>query len=147
MNINIKNVSKSKASRIVDAMMEKDHFSQWLGIIRLEEREGYCRLQMVVRPEMCNGFEIAHGGITYSLADSALAFASNSKGKHALSIETSISHIRPLQAEDGIIATAREISDGNKISIYEVRIEKEEDGELVALFKGTVFRKEAEWEV
>jgi acyl-CoA thioesterase len=138
---------KSKAARIVDAMMEKDHFSQWLGIVRLEEREGYCRLQMVVRPEMCNGFGIAHGGITYSLADSALAFASNSKGKHALSIETSISHIAPLQAEDGIVAIAEEKSFGNKVAIYEVRIEREEDGALVALFKGTVYRKSIEWEV
>ena len=138
---------KSKASRIVDAMMENDHFSQWLGIVRLEEREGYCRLQMTVRPEMCNGFGIAHGGITYSLADSALAFASNSKGKHALSIETSISHIQPLQAEDGIIATAEEKSAGNKIAIYEVRIVREEDDVLVALFKGTVYRKSIEWEV
>lgn len=138
---------KNKVTRIVDAMMEKDYFSQWLGIVRLEEREGYCRLQMAVRPEMCNGFGIAHGGITYSLADSALAFASNSKGKHALSIETSISHIQPLQAEDGIIATAEEKSSGNKISIYEVRVEREEDGALVALFKGTVYRKNIEWEV
>jgi acyl-CoA thioesterase len=149
MNKQDHNISmhKSKATRIVDAMMENDHFSQWLGVIRLEEREGYCRLQMVVRPEMCNGFGIAHGGITYSLADSALAFASNSQGRHAVSIETSISHIRPLQAEDGIIAIAKEVSAGNKISIYEVRIEKEEDGELVALFKGTVYRKAEEWQV
>lgn len=138
---------KSKATRIVDTMMEKDHFSQWLGIVRLEEREGYCRLQMIVRPEMCNGFGIAHGGITYSLADSALAFASNGVGKHAVSIETSISHIRPLQADDAIIAIAEEKSAGNKISIYEVRIEKEDDGELVALFKGTVYRKSIDWEV
>jgi len=136
---------KSKASRIVDAMMEKDHFSQWLGIVRLEEREGYCRLQMTVRPEMCNGFGIAHGGIAYSLADSALAFASNSRGRHALSVETSISHIRPLQAEDGIIATAEEKSLGNTMAIYEVRIESG-DGELVALFKGTVYRKRQEWD-
>ncbi|HEY4208164.1 MAG TPA: hotdog fold thioesterase, partial [Puia sp.] len=107
----------------------------------------YCRLQMVVRPEMCNGFGIAHGGITYSLADSALAFASNSKGQHAVSIETSISHIRPLQAGDGIIATAKEVSAGNKISIYEVRVEKEDDNELAALFKGTVYRKVEEWQV
>lgn len=138
---------KSKATRIVDAMMENDHFSQWLGIVRLEEREGYCRLQMTIRPEMCNGFGIAHGGITYSLADSALAFASNGKGRHALSIETSISHIQPLQAEDGIIATAEEKSYGNKIAIYEVRIVREEDDVLVALFKGTVYRKSIDWEV
>jgi len=126
-------------------MMNKDLFSQWLGIERLEEREGYCRLRMTLRPEMCNGFKIAHGGISYSLADSALAFASNSLGKHAVSIETSISHIKPLLAGDSIIATAEQKSAGNRISIFDVRVEKE-NGELVALFKGTVFRKDTEWE-
>jgi len=138
--------SKSKTTAIVDAMMSKDYFSQWLGIERLEENEGYCKLRMTVRREMCNGFEIAHGGISYSLADSALAFASNSHGRHAVSIETSISHIKPLKTGDIITATAEEKSRSNKIAIYEVRIEKE-NGELIALFKGTVFRKETEWNV
>jgi acyl-CoA thioesterase len=132
--------------KVVDQMMEKDLFSQWLGIKRVEERSGFCKLKMIIRSEMCNGFEIAHGGITYSLADSALAFASNSHGRQAVSIETSISHIQPLKAGDIIIATAEEKSYGNKIAIYEVRVEKE-DGSLVALFKGTVFRKQTEWEV
>jgi acyl-CoA thioesterase len=138
--------AKSKATGIIDAMMHKDLFSQWLGIERVEEREGFCKLKMTIRAEMCNGFEIAHGGITYSLADSALAFASNSHGRHAVSIDTSISHIIPLKAGDTIIATASEKSCSNKIGIYEVRMEKE-SGELVALFKGTVFRKEKEWEL
>lgn len=129
---------------IISKMMEKDLFSHWLGIERLEEKPGYCTLRMTIRPEMCNGFNIAHGGITYSLADSALAFASNSQGKHAVSIETSISHIKPLQAGDTIIATATEISCSNRIGIYEVKIENEK-AELAALFKGTVFRKETEW--
>jgi len=137
---------KSKATAITDAMMNKDYFSQWLGIQRLEERDGFCRLKMTIRKEMCNGFEIAHGGISYSFADSALAFASNSHGKHAVSIETSISHIKPLKTGDIIIATAEEKSRSNKLAIYEVRVEKE-SGELVALFKGTVFRKETEWVV
>jgi acyl-CoA thioesterase len=138
--------SKSKASAIIDAMMNKDYFSQWLGIERLEERDGFCKLKMTIRKEMCNGFEIAHGGISYSLADSALAFASNSHGRHAVSVETSISHIKPLKTGDIIIATAEEKSRSNKIAIYEVRVEKE-TGELIALFKGTVFRKETEWDV
>jgi acyl-CoA thioesterase len=127
-------------------MMEKDLFSQWLGIKRMEEREGYCKLKMIVRPEMCNGFEIAHGGITYSFADSALAFASNSHGRQAVSIETSISHIQSLKQGDTIIAIAEEKNCTNRIGIYEVRIEKT-NGELVALFKGTVFRKDQEWDV
>ena len=136
----------NKAKLIVDKMMEKDLFSQWLGIERLEESEGYCQLKMTIRAEMCNGFEIAHGGITYSFADSALAFASNSHGIQAVSIETSISHIRPLKPGDVIIATAEEKSLSKKIGIYEIRIEKE-TGELVALFKGTVFRKETQWNI
>jgi acyl-CoA thioesterase len=137
---------KPKATAIIDAMMHKDYFSQWLGIERLEEEDGYCMLKMTIRPEMCNGFEIAHGGICYSLADSALAFASNSHGRQAVSVETSISHIAPLKTGDVVIATAEEKSRSNKIAIYEVRIEKL-NGELVALFKGTVFRKETEWNV
>lgn len=138
-------MEKSKATKIVDTMMGKDLFSQWLGIERLGEGEGYCKLKMVVRPEMCNGFEITHGGITYSLADSALAFASNSHGRQAVSIETSISHIKPLKAGDVLIATAEEKTCSNRIGIYEVRVEKGD--ELVALFKGTVFRKDSSWEV
>jgi acyl-CoA thioesterase len=138
--------SKARATAIIDAMMSKDYFSQWLGIERLEEKDGFCKLKLTIRSEMCNGFEIAHGGISYSLADSALAFASNSHGRQAVSVDTSISHIKPLKAGDVIIATAEEKSCTNKIAIYEVRVEKE-NGELVALFKGTVFRKETEWNV
>jgi acyl-CoA thioesterase len=138
--------SKSKTTAIIDAMMSKDYFSQWLGIERLQEGDGFCKLRMTVRPEMCNGFEIAHGGISYSLADSALAFASNSHGRQAVSVETSISHIKPLRAGDVITAIAEEKSRSNKIAIYDVRVEKE-NGELAALFKGTVFRKETEWNV
>lgn len=136
----------SKAQKIVDRMMNKDLFSQWLGIERLGEGPGYCKLRMTVRPEMCNGFEITHGGITFSFADSALAFACNTHGRQAVSIETAISHVQPLKAGDVIIATAEEKSCSNRIGIYEVRVEKE-SGELVALFKGTVFRKDKEWEV
>ena len=89
-------MEKITATQVVDQMMGKDLFSQWLGVERLGEGKGWCKLKMTIRPEMCNGFEIAHGGISYSLADSALAFASNSHGRHAVSIETSISHIRAL---------------------------------------------------
>lgn len=139
-------MESTKASKIVDRMMDKDFFSQWLGIERLGEGEGYCKLKMIVRAEMCNGFEIIHGGITFSLADSALAFACNSHGRQAVSIETSISHIRTVKPGEVLIATAEEKSCTNRIGIYDVRVEKE-SGELVALFKGTVFRKDKEWEV
>jgi len=131
---------KIKMNPFIDAMMKKDQFSKWLGIELLEEKIGFCKLKMKIRSEMCNGFDIAHGGISYSLADSALAFASNSHGPHAVSIETSISHLKTLKANDVITATAQEKSRGNRIGVYEVIVEKE-NGELVALFKGTVFIK------
>lgn len=137
---------KEKARKIIDSMMDKDMFSKWLGVERIDEGPGYCTLRMTIRPEMCNGFNIAHGGISFSLADSALAFASNAQSKHAVSIETSIAHIKPLHAGDIILAKATEKSLTNRIAIYEVQIEKE-SGELVALFKGTVYRKEQEWDV
>ena len=131
---------QSKASEIIDAMMEKDYFSQWLGIERLEEGEGFCCLRMTIRKEMCNGFGIAHGGISFSFADSALAFASNSHGPKAVSMETSIAHIKPLHPGDVIIAKASELHVGRRTAHYKVDVTTE-SGELVALFKGTVFIK------
>ena len=134
----------NQATMIVDKMMKKDMFTKWLGIERLEEGEGYCKLRMTIRDEMCNGFDIAHGGICYSLADSALSFASNSHGKHALSIETSISHLIAIKSGTVIYATARELSLRNFLGTYEVRIETEEN-QLAAFFKGTVFLKNTSW--
>lgn len=138
-------MEKSTATKVVDQMMSKDLFSQWLGIERLGEGAGVCTLRMIIRPEMCNGFGIAHGGISYSFADSALAFACNSHGKQAVSIETSISHLQPLYAGDELIAIAEEKSCSTRIGVYEVRVEKA--GELVALFKGMVYRKDKNWDV
>lgn len=134
------------ASKVVDKMMGSDWFSQWLGITVDKITPGSCMLRMKIRKEMLNGFAIAHGGITYSLADSALAFASNSHGRKAVSVETSISHTVSLKEGDVIIAEAEEVSLKEKIAIYNIVIKKE-DGEVVALFKGTVYRTSRMWEV
>ena len=133
------------AAEIVSRMYENDAFSQWLGIERLEQRPGYCRLRMTVREEMTNGFAIAHGGITYSLADSALAFASNGHGVQSMSIETSISHTRAVKAGDEITAEVEEVNLTRRTGIYNIRVTNQKD-QLVALFKGTVFRTEKEWQ-
>ena len=130
---------------IVEIMMAKDYFSQWLGLQILEITEGRCKLQMTIRKEMLNGHGTAHGGITYSFADSALAFASNSHGQRAVSIETSISHVKPLIENNVIIAEAIEESCSNKIGIYTIKIHKASDGITVALFKGTVYRTSKVW--
>lgn len=133
-----------EAKAIVDKMYNGDAFSQWLGIERLEEKAGYCKLRMTVREEMTNGFKIAHGGITYSLADSALAFASNGYGRQAVSIETSISHTKPVFIDDVITAEAVELNLTNATGIYDIKITNQKD-EVVALFKGTVYRTKKEW--
>lgn len=130
--------------QIVDAMYNKDYFSQWLGIERIEDDKGMSRIQMLVRPEMCNGFGIAHGGISYSLADSAFAFASNSQGRKAVSIETTISHVKTIHSGDTLIAKAVEKSLSYKIGFYRVEVVNQ-NGDLVALFNGTVYRKSDKW--
>lgn len=135
----------SISKEIVDMMMAKDYFSQWLGIEVIEIQEGACKLQMTVRENMLNGFGIAHGGITYSLADSALAFASNSPGQKAVSIETSISHTESLKEGDVIMAEAYEEKRSNKIGIYTVKVTNTADNKVVALFKGTVYRTSQNW--
>lgn len=126
-------------------MMKNDAFSQWLGIQILEVKKGYCKLQMQVKKEMLNGFHIAHGGIAYSLADSALAFASNSYGYKAVSVETSISHTESLKEGDIIRAETEELHRSNKIGIYQVIVYTMPDIKTVALFKGIVYITSQEW--
>ncbi len=132
--------------KVVNKMADNDRFSQWLGIELVEVKQGYCVLRMTIRKEMLNAFAIAHGGITYSLADSALAFASNTYGRKTVSVETSISHTEPLKLGDVITAVAEEMSLSNKIGVYHVIIKNQND-KVVALFKGTVYRTSKDWEV
>ena len=135
-----------KASAIVKMMYDNDAFSQWLGIEIVEIAPGSCQLRMVVRPEMLNGFGTSHGGITFSFADSALAFASNSHGQKAVSIETSISHLKPVIAGDILTARVVEQSKQYRIALYEILVENQA-GTLVAVFRGTVYRKSELWEM
>ncbi len=134
-----------KPKEIVQKMYENDTFSQWLGIKIEKTEEGFSQLSMVIKKEMLNGFGIAHGGIAYSLADTALAFASNTYGKQAFSIDTSINHFEMLKEGDEITATATEESLKTKFGFYRVEIKKGK--ETVALFKGTVYRSGKEWTI
>ena len=138
--------AEEKARKVVNLMYNNDPFSQWLGAERLKVEPGYCILRMKIRREMLNGFAIAHGGITFSLADSAFAFASNSRGRHAVSIDTSISHMASLKEGDVITAIAIEEQLGHRIGHYRVEVRNEAE-EMVALFRGVDYRKSQEWEV
>lgn len=130
-------------AEITKTMLDNDRFSQWLGIEILGTREDYCKLRMQIRDEMLNGMKKAQGGITFSFADSCFAFASNTRGKKAVSIEASINHIEALDSGDIIVAEAQLESVKNKLGFYTVRIRREET--LVALFKGVVYRTSVEW--
>lgn len=129
---------------IVHKMMDQDAYSQWLGIVVLEAQAGQCRLHLRVGPAMCNGFGIAHGGISYALADSALAFASNAHGYHAFSVDTSITHLKKVQVEDELTATATQLHQGHTVGHYEVLVHNQHQ-HLVARFSGTVQRSKTPW--
>ena len=136
----------SHPSKIVDKMYENDAFSKWLGIKRIEDGAGKSVLQIKVRKEMLNGFDIVHGGITYSLADSALAFASNGYGRKAVSVETSISHTKSCKEGDMLTTHTEEMSLSKKIGVYQITITNQHN-KTVALFKGTVYITDKNWEI
>ncbi len=129
---------------IVDKMYNNDPFSQWLGIRRIEDGKGISILELEVRSEMCNGFGIAHGGIAYSLADSALAFAANSHGQLALSINSTISYLKPAQLGDVLKTAVEEIFRGSKNASYIVRVTNQK-GELIAVVNGAVHLSQKLW--
>jgi len=131
-------------AEIFHAMYDQDPFSRWMGMELLDIGPGTCTLRMRVRAEMLNGFGVAHGGITFSLADSAFAFASNSRGRHAVSIHCTVEHVAALVEGDVLTATAVEEHLGGSIANYAVRIERQ-DGVAVAFFRGVVYRKKQEW--
>jgi acyl-CoA thioesterase len=132
------------ATRIVDKMFSEDRFSQWLGIERVVVEQGRSVLRMMVRSDMSNGFGIAHGGICFSFADSALAFASNGYGLHCVALECSISFPAAVRVGDILTCEAKEFSRTNRTAVYLIEI-KNQNNIAVAFFKGTVYRTHKEW--
>ena len=134
----------NNALKIVNEMYGQDKFSQWLGIEIIEVSDGNCQLRMTVKKEMLNGFKIAHGGIAYSLADSALAFAANTHGNKSLSLETSISHLETIKEGDVLTAVTKEEFLSGKMAKYYVSI-MNQDSKKIAIFKGQVHRTSKIW--
>ena len=132
--------SKDKlAIEVVNQMMKEDLFSQWLGISIIEIKEGYSKIKMAIRSEMINGLGIVHGGIAFSLADSAFAFACNSRNNLSVALDTSINFLKPVHVGDELIAEAKEIHNGKSTGLYQITIMNQRN-HIVALFKGTCFR-------
>ncbi len=120
-------------------MMQHDLFSQWLGIEVLEIKEGYSRIQMTIRDEMINGFGVTHGGIAFSLADSAFAFACNNRNNLSMALDTSINFTKATRPGDTLTAEAREMHNGRSTGLYFITVTNQLN-EQVAHFKGTCFR-------
>jgi acyl-CoA thioesterase len=127
------------AQKVVTKMMQQDAFSQWLGITVITVREGYSKIQMTLREDMVNGFGVIHGGITFSLADSAFAFACNNRNNLSLALDTNISFVKSTRPGDVLTAEAIEVHNGKSTGLYQITVTSQE-GVLVAHFKGTCFR-------
>lgn len=125
--------------QIMATLLEKDRFTHWMGLKIDEIRTGYCKLHYYVREDMLNGFENIHGGILFSAADSAFAFACNSHGRIAVALDVSITFTNPAREGDKLTVEAKEIYFGNKIGVYDIRT-TDKDEKLVSLFKGTAYR-------
>lgn len=133
-----------KGSKIPYKMLNQDAYSTWLGIEILECEVGKVKVGMTIRKEMLNSMGKAHGGISYSLADTAFGFTANTHGKYAVSIETSINHIEALSEGDYLTAESIIEKVGNKLGFNIVEVKR--GNELVALFKGVVYRTSKDWE-
>lgn len=128
-----------KASQVVQHMMEHDLFSQWLGINVIEIKEGYSKITMTIRKEMINGLGIIHGGVAFSMADSAFAFACNNRNVLSVALDTSINFLKPVHVDDLLIAEAIELHNGRSTGLYHITITNQHE-HVVAVFKGTCYR-------
>lgn len=138
------NPQETAHSIVHQLMYANDAFSRWMGIEVLEVSPGFCHLQAKINKEMLNGFGICHGGILFSIADSALAFASNAHGQHALSIETSVSLFRPAKEGDVVQAKTRELHRSRHIARYQIQLFTE--SQELGVFQGTVYIRNQAWE-
>lgn len=127
------------SQQVVTHMMKNDLFSQWLGIEVVEIKDGYSKIKMTVRKEMVNGFGIVHGGIAFSLSDSAFAFACNNRNVLSVALDTSINFTKPVHVGDELTAEALELHNGKSTGLYHISVTNQH-GHVVALFKGTCFR-------
>ena len=127
------------AQSVVSHMMENDFYSQWMGVEVLEVKEGYSRIKMKIRKEMVNGFGIVHGGIPFSLADSAFAFACNNRNNLSVALDVNIVFTKAVNIGDELVAEAKEFHNGRSTGVYLITVSNQRN-EQIAFFKGTCFR-------
>jgi acyl-CoA thioesterase len=135
----MENPTPLTAENNIRALAHIDPFSSWLQVQLLKIEPGYSRISMEVRDEMMNGFGIAHGGVTFAMADTAFGYASNGEGTITVALDVSISFPHPAYKGDVLIAEARRLSETRKTGLYLVEITNQHQ-QLIAVFKGTCYK-------
>ena len=126
---------EERAHRSAQAMWSTDQASKWFGMEIVSVSEGRATLALTVSEDQCNGHGICHGGVTFALADSAFAFACNSRNAVTVAQVNQIQYIAPARAGDRLTAEAREVSLRGRTGIYDATVTGP-DG-VIAEFRGT----------
>lgn len=122
-------------------MLNQDEFSKWMGIKLIDVGEKYCLIGMTVKQEMMNGLKTLHGGVSFSLADSALAFSSNNTNEASVALTCTINFTKAILLGDRLTAESILVSDTRKTGVYDIFIRNQHD-QLMASFRGTVYKIE-----
>jgi acyl-CoA thioesterase len=139
----MKQAAQQLAERVAEALYAIDKTSQALGISIVEVRPGYARASMRVRSDMVNGHRICHGGMVFTLADTAFAFACNSHNENTVAAAASIDFLVPSHEGDELTAVATEVWRSRRNGIYEITVVNQE-GARIALFRGRSARLEGQ---
>jgi acyl-CoA thioesterase len=139
----MKQAAQQLAERVAEALYAIDKTSQALGISIVEVRPGYARASMRVRSDMVNGHRICHGGMVFTLADTAFAFACNSHNENTVAAAASIDFLAPSHEGDELTAVATEVWRSRRNGIYEITVVNQE-GARIALFRGRSARLEGQ---
>ena len=131
------------ATAASDAMWQRDATAQALGMERLSVTPGQATLRMLVRPDMVNGHHICHGGMIFSLADTAFAYACNSYNKNTVASGCNIDFLAPAKEGDVLHAEAVERSQAGRTGVYDITV-RTQAGKVVALFRGKSYRIQGE---
>lgn len=136
-------INTAAAQKLADAcgaaMYERDYAAQMLGIVLDEINAGYARMSMSVRKDMVNGHDICHGGITFTLADTAFAYSCNSRNLVTVASGCSIEFSSPARLADRLTAVAEERSLSGRTGIYDITVTNQ-DGVVIAYFRGRSYR-------
>ncbi|RIX43482.1 MAG: hydroxyphenylacetyl-CoA thioesterase PaaI [Rhodocyclales bacterium GT-UBC] len=131
--------AQSLAEATAAAMWTRDRAAQALGLRIDAVRPGYARLSMAVRPDMVNGHHICHGGMIFSLADTAFAYACNSYNKNTVASACHIDFLAPGKEGETLEAEAIEQSQSGRTGVYDVTV-RSASGRTIALFRGKSYR-------